>query len=112
MSASPRRYGQLTVYGPFKRLVSETQTSAVVLDVLRSGELWGRAARFSDVPSVKAYVGQLRDGERGFEFFALAPPESPYGGTVFWRERADGRVWAEGPWARMNVVVSRVDQDL
>lgn len=61
-------------YGPFHRLHSPTQTDDVLAQQLDSGEIWGHAARGSDIPSVKAYTGPLPEGRAGVEFYTSAPP--------------------------------------
>jgi hypothetical protein len=80
--------------------------------VLASGELWGRPPQGSNIPAVKAYFGALPSDAKGFEFFSVAPPDQPWGGVVYWRERPDGRVVVEEDWAKVQVLVSRVDQEL
>lgn len=79
--------------------------------ILESGELWGSAPRFSDIPAVKAYYGSLPDGEAGFEFFCDVPPDRPFGGVAYWHERADGRVRVEDGTARVEILVKRVEQE-
>lgn len=80
--------------------------------ILATGELWGGPPGGSDVPAVKAYFGPLPPDGNGFEFFALTPPDRPWGGVVYWRERPDGSVRVEAEQAKVNVLVRRVDQDL
>lgn len=107
------KYSTRTVYGPFYRLANaRTQTAESMRAVLASGELWGGPPGASNIPAVKAYFGPLPAGARGFEFFALAPPDQPWAGVVYWRERADGSVWIDAEQAKVNVLVRRVDQDL
>lgn len=110
--ASKPHYGAQTVYGPFHRLESPTQATAAMHHIARSGELWGTASAHTDVPRVKAYNGPLPQANRGFEFYTLAPPDQPYGGTMFWGERTDATVSLEDEWARIVVLVSRISQDL
>lgn len=80
--------------------------------VLASGELWGRPPKGSDIPAVKAYFGELPPDTMGFEFFSLVPPDRPWGGVAYWRARADGSVVVEHDWAKVEVLISRVDQEL
>jgi hypothetical protein len=47
------------MYGPFHRLESPTQTTAVASQQVASGEIWGAPARGSNIPSVKAYRNSL-----------------------------------------------------
>jgi hypothetical protein len=51
----------------FFRLESPTQTRKDAIKQVASGQIWGRAARWSNIPSVKAYRGN-RDHRRGVEF--------------------------------------------
>lgn len=61
--------------GPFHRLESPTQTPADANQQLLSHEIWGRSARGSDIPSVKAYRGKLPSSvDRGVEFESDAHP--------------------------------------
>jgi hypothetical protein len=41
----------------------------------KSLEIWGRPARGSDQPKVKAYVGSLPPGKRGVEFTTDVEPD-------------------------------------
>ena len=70
------------VYGPFHRLESPTQTKADAIRQVQSREIWGRPARGSDIPSVKAYRNQLPPTDRGIEFTTRVSPHpgsgSPY----------------------------------
>jgi len=105
------RYGEMTVYGPFHRLWSSTQSVETMRKVLRSGELWGRAPRYGLSPAVQAYAGRLPDGKQGFEFFAAVPPDRPFGPQSYWRARLDGGVRGDHEWAKLRVVLSRVSQE-
>jgi hypothetical protein len=106
-------YQTVTVYGPFHRVANpRTQRAEEMRAILWSGELWGSPARSSLIPAVKAYFGSLPEGQSGFEFFSLAPPDRPWGGVVYWHERDDGAVWIHDGQAKVNVLVRRVDQDL
>ncbi|HWT95818.1 MAG TPA: hypothetical protein VN238_22650 [Solirubrobacteraceae bacterium] len=72
-----------TVYGPFYRQESETQTAATVRAILASGELHGRAPWRGGSPAVKAYR-RPREGKSGMEFYAFVPPDDPNGPTAYW----------------------------
>jgi hypothetical protein len=61
-------------YGPFHRLESPTQSKDVADLQVRSGEIWGQAARWSSIPAVKAYHGPLPAGHRGIEFVTSVRP--------------------------------------
>jgi hypothetical protein len=51
----------------------------------KSLEIWGRPARGSDQPKVKAYVGSLPLGKRGIEFTTdVEPDPNTPPGLAFW----------------------------
>lgn len=79
--------------------------------ILSTGELWGGPPTGSNIPAVKAYFGRLPSGTAGFEFFSIVPPDRPWGGPAYWRARADGTVVVEDDWAKVVVLISRVDQE-
>jgi hypothetical protein len=78
--------------------------------IIESGELWGRAPAHSTLPAVQAYLGALPEGKRGFEFFALTPPDPSFGYVVYWRARADETVRVDDDVARVRIMLRRVDQ--
>ncbi len=63
----------------YHRKQSPSQTPSVAAEQQRSGEMWGTFNRVvggrSPFPSVDAYVGALRDGEKGIEFTTDVPPD-------------------------------------
>jgi hypothetical protein len=61
--------------GIFCRWESTTQTPAIAVLQVRSGEIWGRTSRYGDCPAVKAYPWRL-DGRRGIEFTTPIQPHS------------------------------------
>lgn len=65
---------------PYHRIESPTQTSADAKQQQASGEIWGRAARTSIFPMVKAYRNGLPPNTRGIEFETTTPP-TPGTGT-------------------------------
>jgi hypothetical protein len=67
---------------PYHRLESPTQTSADARAQAASGEIWGRAARGSNIPSVKAYRNALPAHSRGIEFVTPVAP-TPGSGTPY-----------------------------
>lgn len=74
-----------TVFGPYYRKWAEDKQDAkTIVNQLLTGELWGKAARFSSEPAAKAYRGVLPEGEEGFEFWAFAPPDNAIGTRVYW----------------------------
>jgi hypothetical protein len=58
----------------YHRLESPTQTSAHARAQAASGEIWGRAARGSGIPCVKAYRNALPAHRRGIEFVTPVAP--------------------------------------
>jgi hypothetical protein len=79
-----------TVHGPFyRKLAPEVQDADTTVKQIISGELWGKAPRFSDEAQVKAYNGTLPQGEEGFEFWAFAAPDNRYGTRVYWSKVGD-----------------------
>jgi len=61
--------------GPYHRLESTTQTSAVAIEQVANGEIWGRTPRGGMVPTVQAYPLTLPAARRGIEF---TTPIDPY----------------------------------
>ena len=61
--------------GPFHRLESPSQTSADAVQQVLSGEIWGKEARGSNIPSVKAYRNHIPAGSRGIEFTTPVAPQ-------------------------------------
>lgn len=60
-------------WGPYYRTGS-TQSDATTRKQLASGEVWGRANRGSDTPSVDAWDGPLPADRHGIEFYTDVPP--------------------------------------
>jgi hypothetical protein len=58
----------------YHRLESPTQTSTDAQRQQATGEIWGKAASFSNLPAVKAYQGPLPAGARGIEFTTSTAP--------------------------------------
>lgn len=111
MGHAEAKYRAQTMFGPFYR--RDRPNGAKILGtVLETGELGGRPPRGSDVPSVKAYVGELPHGESGFEFYTPAEPDRPYGAVMHWRLRADNLVSGDDDEVKIKVFVGRVDQDI
>lgn len=80
---------QRMVYGPFHRLLSDTQNATVLAKQLLSGELWGGPGRWGGRPKVKAYRGPLPLGSQGFEFWAFKAPDTMHGAPAHWYETGD-----------------------
>lgn len=64
-----------TVFGLFSRRAGPSQTDQDALEQVASREVWGRPARFSDIPCVKAYRGALQPKTRGIEFTTPIAPD-------------------------------------
>jgi hypothetical protein len=60
--------------GPFHRVETRFQTKEIARLLQLSGEIWGRTAKWSFGPSVKAYPAALRGGRRGIEFSTNTAP--------------------------------------
>jgi hypothetical protein len=92
-------------YGPFYRTGS-TQDNATTQAQLNSGEIWGKANRGADQPSVDAWVGPPPAGKHGVEFYTDASP-SP--GTpsdrARWRGPRNG-VRIAGTWAKITATIT------
>ena len=65
--------------GPFHRLESPTQTIHDAILQVNSSEIWGKAARGSNIPSVKAYRNAIPTGQRGVEFTTPIAPQKGSG---------------------------------
>ncbi len=59
----------------FQRFETPTQSPADAAKQAASGEVWGRAPRYSPIPQVQAYDGPLPRGSRGIEFTTDVPPD-------------------------------------
>lgn len=69
----------------YHRIESPTQTPGVAKRQEESKEVWGRPARGSDTPKVKAYVGKLPANARGIEFTTdIEPDPSTPPGHAYW----------------------------
>jgi hypothetical protein len=87
---------QRVVHGPFhRRWAEDVQDADTIVRQLLSGELWGKAARFSDEASAKAYRGSLPPDEEGFEFWSFQPPDNQHGPRAYWRKLGDFLVAAD-----------------
>lgn len=69
----------------YYRIESPTQTSEDAKRQEESKEIWGRPARGSDKPKVKAYAGKLPANARGIEFTTdVEPDPSTPPGSAYW----------------------------
>jgi len=81
------------VYGPFHRLRNPaTQSDSVATMQQQSQEIWGLAARWSHLRSVKAYMGPLPPNREGIEFMTSVAPSGSCPYNIFWCEGHSG-VW-------------------
>lgn len=94
----------------YHRLESPTQTAADARAQQVSGEIWGKAPRFSTLPKVKAYVGPLPAGARGVEFSASVPPDPGCPpGQAFWGTSNPG-VRVDGDVVKLSVTLTKIIQ--
>jgi RHS repeat-associated protein len=79
--------------------------------VMESGELWGRPKRniySSDTPSVKAYVGPLPHGRKGYEFETdVSPDIGSHPMVAEWSGPRPG-VRVEDGWAKIECRVTKI----
>ena len=80
----------------YHRLASPTQTQADAIAQQASSEIWGRPARWSNIPCVKAYRNHLPSGQRGIEFTTPVAP-TPGCGSPF-----EAYWYAGSPGVRVN----------
>jgi hypothetical protein len=111
MTAKPDETSWRVLYGPYHRLESPTQPASVAATQARDGEIFGKAARWSTIPAVKAYRGILPAGARGIEFLTPVPPcPDPHPTLVRWLIDTPGvRVVADGVVA-IDAVITRNTQ--
>jgi hypothetical protein len=96
----------------YHRLESPTQTPEDAAKQEATGEIWGRAARGSDLAKVKAYAGPLPAGRKGIEFTTDMPPDEGCPPDLpTWRAGREG-VTVEGDYARISVRVTKNTQRL
>jgi hypothetical protein len=81
----------------YHRIESPTQTSEHAIQQTSSQEIWGKPARGSEVPKVKAYCGPLPIGKRGIEFTTDIEPDAGVPpGYAFWSGPREGIVLKDG----------------
>lgn len=92
-------------YGPFYRTGS-TQDNATTQAQLSSGEIWGKANRGSNDPSVDGWVGSLPAAKHGVEFYTDVRPSpgSPPGYARWLGPRPGVRI--EGQWAKIRATIT------
>ena len=96
------------VWRTYYRVESPTQTFVDASRQMESGEIWGKPARGSFFPKVKAYEGALPEGKHGIEFMTdVEPDDGSPPGQACWSVGHPG-VRLEGEFAKLNVKVIRV----
>lgn len=107
MVAGARPVTQAGRYGPFYR-TGATQDRATTNAQLASRELWGKANRGANQPSVDAWVGPLPAGRDGIEFWTDVPPSpgSPPDRARWLGPRPGVRI--EGQWAKITATITSV----
>lgn len=99
------------LYGPYYRVQSPSQSASVAKLQEKSGKVWGQPARYSALPSVKAFRGPLPAGERGIEFWTTIPPHSgTHPDRVFWYEGDNGVVKERDDFVSIPVVITKNTQ--
>lgn len=102
---------EVVTYGPFHRVASPSQTVEYADKQVRTGEVWGKAARGSDFPSIKAYRGALPPGVRGIEFVTqCAPYPNPHPILVQWYDSTPCVVSIGNGYVSIRVTVTRNTQ--
>ena len=88
------------------RLASPSQTIEDAAKQIESQEMWGKPARYSDIPKVKAYKGALPVAAKGIEFSTIVEPDfgSPPGMAYWTGGREDVRL--EGEIAKISVEIT------
>ncbi len=80
--------------------------------VIESSEVWGAPPRNffnSDFPKVKAFIGPLPAGTRGYEFTTDVEPTSASRAWAYWGEGTEG-VRIEDDMAKIPVTVPKVQR--
>ena len=88
--------------GPFHRLKTPTQTTADADQQQLSGEIMGKGARPSGLPSVKAYRNTIPAGARGVEFDTSVAPTAGSGTPYEAR-------WYEGTLGVRSATIGGID---
>ncbi len=83
--------GSATLYGPYHRLESPTQTKTDASVQVMTGEIWGQSTPFSAIPAVRAYRNALPSTDRGIEFYTYVKPhDDPHPTLVRWLKTTAG----------------------
>ena len=91
-------------YGPYFRTGS-TQADETTRKQVASGEIWGKADRGSNFPSVDAFIGLLPDDKPGVEFYTDATP-TPGQPPGYARWLGGPGVTIEGEWAKIKANIT------
>ena len=97
-----------SLYGPYYRIKSPSQTEEDIRTQLQSKEIWGEAPRNiygSDIPKVKAY-SESPEGKniKGVMFWTTVPPDSGgIPGKPTWSGEREG-VRIEDGYAKIKVI--------
>jgi hypothetical protein len=92
----------------YHRVETSTQTADIARLQRKTNEIWGKTARYSNNPSVKAYIGPLPDGANGIEFTTDIPPDPDQPPSIVeWTGPRKG-VIVDGDIAKIKVVVTKI----
>ena len=95
----------------YHRVETRTQTPEDALLIERTGQLRGRAPRWSDLPAAQAYEGPLPEGARGIEFRTrIRPDAGGVPGYPRWSHGTDGVIRVDEDFAGIPVEVLRNTQ--
>jgi hypothetical protein len=94
----------------YYRVASPTQTPEDARLQRESAQIWGKPARGSQIPKVKAYVGRLPEGTAGVEFQTVVLPDAHCPpAQAYWSGPRDGVEVHDG-CARIRVTITKVTQ--
>lgn len=89
----------------YHRLESPTQKSKDAQRQEKSREIWGKPARFSGIPKVKAYTGILPANQRGVESLFLVLKTAANNNLVIFRRRLGVNFYYF--WITLNLLVNQ-----
>jgi hypothetical protein len=96
----------------YHRLRSRTQTLAVDVMMVASGEACGRSAWGSQLPTVQAYWGPLGPDDSGIEFVSAVIPElgSCTPSMAYWYASTPGVIVKPGGLVCIPITVTRLSR--